>query len=489
LQQTADYWNQIARMTSVGMDDRKSAQQKANEATLQLIEQTARNEHAVAEKALAAQIEANHAALKSKEETSKAEYELGHISVEQEIAQIKEATAQTFAANAVLLDQKKVLAGQDVKAQQEAQDAIVKNKQASIDAQLKLDQQLAVAEKKQWDELVKISEEMQKQENTSKLALYEQYLKTQVALGKMTNAEMEALQAQFYDITYQQEIANLTDRMNVANLEVTKRAEIMKQIEALELQHQLRMKQYQDKAAIDMENDWKKTVAPIQNAMDQSVTNMLMRTSTLRNGMRTIFTSIERDALQSITKMVSDWMMGEVRKLGISEAINSILIALGLKKAAVDTTTTQTSTVAAITASKVQAAAQIPAETGIAAMGAASAVAPVPIVGPALAAAASAAMMGLGAGALAFASAAGGYDVGNYNPITQLHAKEMVLPAKHADVIRSMADSNLPGAQGGGSTTHEFKGLNPDHLYQGSAFIGSIKKLVRDGHLSGARFS
>jgi len=43
------------------------------------------------------------------------------------------------------------------------------------------------------------------------------------------------------------------------------------------------------------------------------------------------------------------------------------------------------------------------------------------------------------------ASAAGGYDIpSGINPVTQLHEREMVLPAQYADVIRSMA--------GGGSS-------------------------------------
>ena len=42
---------------------------------------------------------------------------------------------------------------------------------------------------------------------------------------------------------------------------------------------------------------------------------------------------------------------------------------------------------------------------------------------------------------MAGASAAQGYDIpSGVNPVTQLHQREMVLPAKHADVIRDMAD-------------------------------------------------
>lgn len=67
----------------------------------------------------------------------------------------------------------------------------------------------------------------------------------------------------------------------------------------------------------------------------------------------------------------------------------------------------------------------------------------IPIVGPELAPAAAAASY---AGAMSFASgltiaaAERGWDVpAGMNPITQLHQREMVLPAEHADVIRDLA--------------------------------------------------
>ena len=73
-------------------------------------------------------------------------------------------------------------------------------------------------------------------------------------------------------------------------------------------------------------------------------------------------------------------------------------------------------------------------------MGAAASVASVPYAGPELAAAAYAEMDGLGSGALGMASAAGGYDIpSGVNPVTQLHAREMVLPAGIADNVRNMA--------------------------------------------------
>jgi len=74
----------------------------------------------------------------------------------------------------------------------------------------------------------------------------------------------------------------------------------------------------------------------------------------------------------------------------------------------------------------------------------------IPFVGPELAAAAMVATSSSVLGAMGpMASAEGGFDIGNFNPLTQLHAREMVLPARYADMIRGMASSKS-GAGGGG---------------------------------------
>ncbi len=82
------------------------------------------------------------------------------------------------------------------------------------------------------------------------------------------------------------------------------------------------------------------------------------------------------------------------------------------------------------------------------------------ILGPIAAAAAF-------AGVEAFGSAEGGFDVPpGVSPITQLHPREMVLPAQHSDTIRRLGDY-MGGAGGGGdSSTHNWniQSLDPSSL-------------------------
>lgn len=94
----------------------------------------------------------------------------------------------------------------------------------------------------------------------------------------------------------------------------------------------------------------------------------------------------------------------------------------------------------------------------------------------------------MAASAMAFAplaSASGGYDIpGSINPITQLHANEMVLPAKHADVIRGMADNG--GGSGGGDNyalhVHALDAKSVTRLFKdnGDAIVATLKSRKRD---------
>lgn len=79
--------------------------------------------------------------------------------------------------------------------------------------------------------------------------------------------------------------------------------------------------------------------------------------------------------------------------------------------------------------------------------GAYAALAAIPVVGPVIAPAAAAAVFAAVVGmAGKIRSAAGGYDIPRgVNPMTQLHAEEMVLPAKYANLLRGMADGRGGG--------------------------------------------
>lgn len=144
---------------------------------------------------------------------------------------------------------------------------------------------------------------------------------------------------------------------------------------------------------------------------------------------------------EMVTRPITQWIAMQARKL----AMNAGFIA---------TKTAQDSAGAAasLAAEQSTGAASIAVHAYRAAAGAYAAIAQIPVVGPVLApvtaAAALAAVMAFGKRIF---SAEGGFDIpAGVNPLVQAHAREMILPAKHADVIRSLADGR--GGAGGGDT-------------------------------------
>lgn len=133
--------------------------------------------------------------------------------------------------------------------------------------------------------------------------------------------------------------------------------------------------------------------------------------------------------------------------LNIAENFISAFIKIGIQKLLVDKTT------ASLYATTI--AAQSQAMVAMAGLNAFASTAAIPIVGPFAAPAAAAAAMAIAEGfaltasaaaALSVASASQGFDIpAGVNPLTQLHQKEMVLPAQHADTIRRL------GREGGNS--------------------------------------
>jgi hypothetical protein len=140
------------------------------------------------------------------------------------------------------------------------------------------------------------------------------------------------------------------------------------------------------------------------------------------------------------TKPFMEWTAMWAKKLLLNSGFLASKNATEAASASV-TVATETSTgIASIGISAARAAA-----------GAYAAIAGIPYVGPVLAPVAAgvalAAVIALGKSMF---SAEGGMDIGNANPIIQAHAKEMVLPAKYADVIRGMAEGGGGSSAAGG---------------------------------------
>lgn len=193
-----------------------------------------------------------------------------------------------------------------------------------------------------------------------------------------------------------------------------------------------------------LEREWEKTLEHIPQTFTTAVKNMQQTAGSFRDFMRDLWYELVAMSARAGFDMVADHYAAELAKKGITKA------------AAADRVLTEVeASIKTIAIKTWEGLEWIGIEAAKAAAGAWAALSSVPIIGPALGAAAAIATF---AGVLALAgklhSAVGGFDVpANMNPLTQLHAQEMVLPREYADVIRGLSGN---GGGGGGGDTHNY---------------------------------
>jgi hypothetical protein len=265
--------------------------------------------------------------------------------------------------------------------------------------------------------------EAERQARIQIIALEEQTTQQAEQLGIITHQQALTEQASFeskrYAISYEalqerQRAAELDPDRNVGELE-----RIHREIEQLEQQHQLKLGQIKGQLQLDATKYQRGAVEGIATGFEGVITRIGTSIKSLQDLFKASINVIVQVGMQMLGNMAAEWISDQLKVLvfGKAAALSSIAEKAGQAGAG-----------------------------GVASMAAApwplnmSA----PIFGAEMAAA-----------AMAFApmaSAAGGYDIpGSINPLVQTHAREMVLPAKYADVIRQQADG---GGGGGGLTVH-----------------------------------
>lgn len=162
---------------------------------------------------------------------------------------------------------------------------------------------------------------------------------------------------------------------------------------------------------------WVQLGQTIQSSLGNALTSIIMKTQTFGQALQGLFKTVTGSIVQMFVQM------------GIEQAKQFILSKIQGKAAAVS---------------------DITAAAGTYAVNAMSSVAAIPVTGWAMAPGVGAEAFATGMGYMgSIASAAKGWDIpAGLNPMAQLHEREMVLPAEHADTIRSM------GKGGGGTQIH-----------------------------------
>ncbi|MEO8804638.1 MAG: hypothetical protein ABI433_01035 [Burkholderiaceae bacterium] len=240
-----------------------------------------------------------------------------------------------------------------------------------------------------------------------------------MALGTMSKQDGLEKERQFEVQMFGIRMAALNERKALVDPEKDPiaLAQINAQVEMLEGQHQLRLAQVRSQAVLENNRYQTQFFSGMQASLETLLNRMLTGTLKMKDIFRSLFVSIGQTLAQTAAKMAADWLIAQIK----------------MRIASKQTTLAELN------------------NSAVAAAGAAyNAIVGIPYVGPFLAPAAAAVAY---AGVMAFgatASAEGGYDIpASVNPIVQTHAREMILPAKHADVIRNLADGDgMPGGNG-----------------------------------------
>lgn len=274
----------------------------------------------------------------------------------------------------------------------------------------------------------------------------QQAAEQEVAMGQATQARLLALEEGFEARRFQIKMQALLERqtsLHGIDEDPVALAQVHAQIETLEVQHQQRLAAIKNKAALEDSAKLNSMYGSMQSGMAQVIGATLRGTTSISGLVKGMFSAVTSSVIDMLSQTAAKWLM------------NLVL--------------TETS-------SKVAAIGQITSNAGIAGAAATASAAAIPVIGWALAPEAGLAASAAAMAYMPMASAMGGFDIpAGVNPIVQTHAREMILPAKHADVIRDMADN---GGGAGGDT----------HLHVHAMDAKSVERMFRDNgrHIAAA---
>jgi hypothetical protein len=245
-----------------------------------------------------------------------------------------------------------------------------------------------------------------------------------------------------------------------------------------------RAESYRQKTLDDAAAGVEKFMSPFVSGFTSGLQRMLEGTLSFKDAIKGIAGMLRGALAQAISGMVADWMSGLIKMLArwVVMKTQELIFHTATEEAKATTTVAAatTSATANAVAGGVAAGASAAETPGIGWMIALPAAALV--VGGLLA------MMG------GIKSAAGGYDIpSGLNPMIQAHADEMVLPAKYANVIRSMADGGQEqgGAQSRPVAIHVNGVLDGGHLMRTlnssegqAAILKAVREAMRNGRMS-----
>lgn len=302
--------------------------------------------------------------------------------------------------------------------------------------------------------------ERSRQHNQSLMDLERERLNMSEQMGDITEVQHIQALRNLKDQEYQIEVKAMQDKAALYDLDSLEYQQHLDKLSALKEKHEVEIARISVQAAAAQNKEFNKYFDPISSAFQKSVNGMIQGTLTFKKAMSQMILSIGLEYAAMGAKLVADWAAKQAMKLIMTQTT-----------AAAEKTAQSAAAVAQMAEQKVLGVSGVMSNAAIAAVAAMASVAAIPFYGWAMAPEVGAATYAAGLAYLP--SAEGGYDIPKgMNPMTQLHEQEMVLPAKHADVIRNLADSGGPTT---GGNVHIYS-RNDDEIVK----VGDMKKLLRE---------
>ena len=310
-----------------------------------------------------------------------------------------------------------------------------------------------------------------------KIQLERETLAQQEQLGEISvNDRISGLQllaVQEHDI----ELQILNEKYALYEEDMLKREEISQRKLELERRFQGEVAQLRAQELLQQSADVEAGLQPISNTISRMFNQIADGALTWRKAWQNVARSVRTEAINMAVDIAKNYIKNQILQTQAHLAGNAIRSAADKQSAIMS--------VAQMAWAAIKIIGMKAWETAVAVY---ASISNIPYIGPFLAPA-----MAVGAAALVMgyigriSSAEGGYDIpAGTNPMTQLHAREMVLPAQYADVIRGMAGD---GGSGGGMTIHmpmtvnaiDARGVDKILMERSSTIARAVAKEVRDG--------
>jgi hypothetical protein len=313
--------------------------------------------------------------------------------------------------------------------QQEKQywQGILESGAASSKERISIENKIAMIDLEIWKKSAKDKQEIDRMAvgNHEKSALDEVANDELTARSKLDNQQitieqMLKLEAGYEERRYEIARKALDEKMALAQLDPDKNVVLMAQLHAqqeeLARQHALKMHEIENKQTLDANKNWLNMTRTMESGFANVISGVLKGTLTMAQAIRGLMQTVVGAVIDMLAQMAAKYLANKLMEILVG-------------KASAESQISAAAAVAGANGTASFAAAPWPVDIGA------------PVFGAAMAAA---------AGGFSVASAEGGFDIpAGINPVTQLHQKEMVLPAEHAETIRGMA-----GGGGGGTTVN-----------------------------------